>query len=67
MKRKEKKNIFVVPSGITEGEFQMTDNADPLIEFDVQKTAESVNLYPTIAQGYPISGIKDIEREDPRR
>lgn len=68
MKDKRNKNaqrqVIVVSSGVPEDELQGVDNTQALNEFDVQKTAESANLYPAIAQGYPVSGFKDVTKKE---
>ena len=64
MKRRRRNHIIVVSSGIENSEFERIDDGHTMSEFDIQKTAESVNLYPTIAQGYPVNGFKDFEKPD---
>ena len=60
----KEKQIIVVSSGVSDGEAENVDGFQALNEFDVQKTAETENLYPAIAQGYPVSGFKDIIKPD---
>lgn len=62
MEKRRKKPLIVVSSGIADDEFQAEISHNSISEFDVQKTAESEFLYPAIAQGYPVSGFKDIKK-----
>ncbi|MBR0466483.1 MAG: hypothetical protein IJJ40_03205 [Clostridia bacterium] len=64
MKRRKRRHIIVVSSGIENSEFERIDEGHAMSEFDIQKTAESANLYPAIAQGYPVNGFKDAVKED---
>lgn len=61
------RQILIVPSGITGIDIGDSENQAPMTEFDIQKTAESENMYPAISQGYPISGFKDAVKEDKLR
>ena len=58
------KQIIIVSAGVSDGKADNVDGFSALGEFDVQKTAETANLYPAIAQGYPVSGFKEITKPD---
>ena len=59
-----KRPIIVVPDGVAELGLEDSVFSPHLAEFDVQKTAESEDLYPAIAQGFPVSGFKEIYKKD---
>lgn len=65
MKEKfKRRQIAVVPAAPEEQFFQDTITEWNYSEFDVQPTADTENEFPVIAQGYPISGFKEIDKRN---
>lgn len=66
-KDKKSRQLLIVPSGTVSEDGGFEDREAVMSEFDIQKTAESENFYPAIAQGIPISGFKDAVKKDKTR
>ncbi len=66
MKRKSE-NLAIINSGLDTA-VPETEDFDFFVgktffEYDIQNTADTVNTFPLIAQGYPVSGIKDTDKK----
>lgn len=61
--KKNSRQVAIVPAVYSDdslNESVFASDYSDFFEFDVQKTADTENDFPTIAQGYPISGFKDV-------
>lgn len=66
-KRKKKKQITVVPSYVSDtGSVEQRLNQPVLSEFNVQETADTENVFPTISQAFPHENVKNIRKKDMR-
>ncbi len=66
LKRKPKRQIAVIPAVNQNSDLYDTVTEWNFSEFDVQPTADTENEFPVIAQGYPISGFKEIKKQQER-